>query len=589
MGYTKTIWEPREGTGLHRYLKSGESSTEVTLVNTPTTITQAGTPFTTDAMNNIEAGLFSASEMVDSLAIPLNIDSMALDFATLSQTSGNWYGITKHNSDRYACIYGGDIYKQTGGTGNFVALGQTNRNWTRMASNGTDVYACDRLGDIYKQTGGTGNFVALGQTYRDWQGITCRGTDVYACEANFYIYKQTGGTGNFVAIDQEPKDWAALTSNGVDVYACEASGDIYKQSGGDGLFIAIGGTSRSWSALSSNGYDVYAFAVSSGMYKQRNGVGEFVKILTSSKLVVDISADGSSIYACVQADNLYKSDELSGNTWDVSASFTLPAFAVKTRKRIYNSGSTAITATFPTGETSGGLGYLVIEPGRIVEIEKLTSTAWEQMDKDVSLLLAASTTLANYPTGTNVDIMNTGSSAITITMPSGVTCNGRSDFVVLRKAPVRIKKISSTEYVFCCTPAFFLLAYSASAFTPTSSTTTLVLSSKSDPWGVWNTSSGLLTLPLTAIYNFVLTARATAANSNTGFVSWGLVLNGSSLPATNNKEVFLAGTGCEVNKTWQLTLQKGDTISISYNGTNVSGGNFANPELNVSLVSCFTT
>ena len=60
--------------------------------------------------------------------------------------------MTTRGSDVYGCEFGGDIYKQTGGTGNFVALGQTTRRWTGMTTLGSDVYCCELSGDIYKLT-----------------------------------------------------------------------------------------------------------------------------------------------------------------------------------------------------------------------------------------------------------------------------------------------------------------------------------------------------------------------------------------------------------------------------------------------------
>jgi hypothetical protein len=77
--------------------------------------------------------------------------------------------------------------------GNFTALGQTARSWYEMTTLGNDVYACVYGGDIYKQTGGIGNFQALGQTARGWVGMTTLGNDVYACVYGGDIYKQTGG------------------------------------------------------------------------------------------------------------------------------------------------------------------------------------------------------------------------------------------------------------------------------------------------------------------------------------------------------------------------------------------------------------
>ncbi len=65
-----------------------------------------------------------------------------------------------------------------------------------MTTLGDDVYACVYYGDIYKQTGGVGDFIALGQASRDWRGMTTLGNDVYASETNGDIYKQTDLTGN---------------------------------------------------------------------------------------------------------------------------------------------------------------------------------------------------------------------------------------------------------------------------------------------------------------------------------------------------------------------------------------------------------
>ena len=57
MSYIPTIWLPREGTNLNKFTKSGETASSVILTNAPDAITQAGTPITADAMNNIEAGI----------------------------------------------------------------------------------------------------------------------------------------------------------------------------------------------------------------------------------------------------------------------------------------------------------------------------------------------------------------------------------------------------------------------------------------------------------------------------------------------------------------------------------------------------
>ena len=194
-----------------------------------------------------------------------------LTATALDQTTRQWYGMTTLGTDVYACVLGGDIYKQTNGTGNFVALGQTSRNWVGMTTLGTDVYACVYGGDIYKQTNGTGNFIALGQTSRDWFGMTTLGTDVYACVQNGDIYKQTNGTGNFLPLGQTLRSWAGMTTLGTDVYVCVQNGDIYKQTNGTGNFVALVQISRNWAGMTTLGTSVYACVISGDIYRLTAG------------------------------------------------------------------------------------------------------------------------------------------------------------------------------------------------------------------------------------------------------------------------------------------------------------------------------
>lgn len=60
-GYSE--WTAREGTGLNRFTKAGETSSEVLLTPAPTAITEAGTPFNVDAMNNIDDTLVQLSNL----------------------------------------------------------------------------------------------------------------------------------------------------------------------------------------------------------------------------------------------------------------------------------------------------------------------------------------------------------------------------------------------------------------------------------------------------------------------------------------------------------------------------------------------
>ena len=194
-------------------------------------------------------------------------------FVALSQTARLWYGMAAApNGDIYACVTGGDIYKQTGGVGNFIALSQTVRGWYGMAAapNG-DIYAAVYNSDIYKQTGGVGDFVALSQTVRAWTGMAAAPNgDIYACIYNDNIYKQTGGAGDFVTLSQTVRAWGSMAAapNG-DIYAAVYNSDIYKQTGGSGNFIALSETARLWYTMAAapNG-NVYAAVYNGDIYKQ---------------------------------------------------------------------------------------------------------------------------------------------------------------------------------------------------------------------------------------------------------------------------------------------------------------------------------
>lgn len=73
MAYSKTSWTDREVQFPNRYVKSGESSGNVTLVNDPGTITKVGTPINAGNMNKIEQALADAHEMIDEITIAMGV------------------------------------------------------------------------------------------------------------------------------------------------------------------------------------------------------------------------------------------------------------------------------------------------------------------------------------------------------------------------------------------------------------------------------------------------------------------------------------------------------------------------------------
>jgi len=190
----------------------------------------------------------------DVLACAISRDRLT----ALGQTALVYYGMcVAPDSDVYCCVMGGDIYKQTSGTGDFAALGQTNRNWWKMcaAPNG-NIYACvssDVNGQIYKQTSGVGDFVSLAQTARKWSGLAAAPSgNIYATVwgTGGKLYKQTSGAGNFEVVDFLPSSAAdfrsvCVTPDG-SVFVCvyiiaagNTSSHTYKQTAGAGDFAEI--------------------------------------------------------------------------------------------------------------------------------------------------------------------------------------------------------------------------------------------------------------------------------------------------------------------------------------------------------------
>ncbi len=289
-----------------------------------------------------EAGPFLADNDTNITLQSSSTVSEFNDFDATHQTYRHWRAMAADvDGDIYACVFNGDIYKQTGGAGAFVALSQTHRPWSGMACTPAgNVYACTYGGDIYMQTDGTGDFVALTAGNRYWTGMCAApGGDVYACTekdtVDEYgnpvggdIYMQTAGTGAFVALEQD--GWGvryfgmASAPNG-DIYASTQKwtyywwfeygggeipvpGDIYKQTAGAGNFIAMNGPDRDWRGMAStlNG-DVYAAVWLGDIYKQVGGTVGFVKMDQTSRKWYGMCADSdNNVYACVQYNDIYK-------------------------------------------------------------------------------------------------------------------------------------------------------------------------------------------------------------------------------------------------------------------------------------------
>lgn len=247
-----------------------------------------------------------------------NKNSFSTDFQSLSQATLNWYGITIDSSNQnvYACVFGGDIYKQTAGTGNFVALGQTNRNWSAIAvdSSNQNIYGTVSGVDIYKQTAGTGSFVAMGVSTVAGIGIAVdtSNQNVYSAANGVDIYKQTAGIGSFVSQGAGALVWSSIAIDSVthDVYACVNGGDIYKQTASTGSFVALNQVVRAWVGISidSSNHNVYAIVNVGDLYIQYGGTGDFIAQGQFARGWSNVAVDSTThdVYAVHYYNNIYK-------------------------------------------------------------------------------------------------------------------------------------------------------------------------------------------------------------------------------------------------------------------------------------------
>jgi hypothetical protein len=207
------------------------------------------------------------------------------DFAKLNQASRHWSGMT-YNSDIYACVYGGNLYKQTAGAGDFVSLGASGLLWSGMCTGqagvfGGDNFACVWGGDIYRQINNAGAFNALGQAASYWNGMCgAPNGDIFACiSGGTAIWDLT--SGSWVAV----VGGAALAWSGMcaapdgSIYACVNGGGIYMRSPLGGDFVPLGQTSRKWNGMTADRYgNVYACVYEGDIYLRAGGAGDFVAL-----------------------------------------------------------------------------------------------------------------------------------------------------------------------------------------------------------------------------------------------------------------------------------------------------------------------
>ena len=207
--------------------------------------------------------------------------------------------------DIYMAVAGGHIYKQTGGSGNFISTIDSVFTCGGMTAYGNDLYITTDNGPIYKYSGGT--FTDLGFPHLAWQGVTVTASGVYAAVSSGDIYYKANG-GSVIALGQTSRLYRGMASHGDTVRVVVYWGGIYQQIGGSGDFAALPDVARNYNgiAFSPDG-NWYVTDYSGDIYEQTWGVGLFAATGQYHKGWCGIASTADSfLYISALADDIYK-------------------------------------------------------------------------------------------------------------------------------------------------------------------------------------------------------------------------------------------------------------------------------------------
>ena len=90
MEYNREYWQPRIATNPNRFRKLNESTDYVELINEPEAITQNGTAFTADRLNNMESGIDGAVAGVNEIQGVVDFTKAVDGLVGLGQTTKSW-------------------------------------------------------------------------------------------------------------------------------------------------------------------------------------------------------------------------------------------------------------------------------------------------------------------------------------------------------------------------------------------------------------------------------------------------------------------------------------------------------------------
>lgn len=397
MEYTREYWQPRIATNPNRFRKLNESNDYVELINEPEAITQAGKALTAARLNNMESGITGAVAGVNEIQGVVDLTIMLGAETALSLTPRKWSGITKLGNDFFACCGNSSsdtfeyIYKQAGGTGDFVQSGVTYKTWNSITTDGIDLFLATGSSSIYKKIGDGDAFIVgnAGSSIR----AMCYGEGFFFLAGSKEIYKASSVVGTIEKIKictlQKTLSNKIIYNNGF-LYAGIAgtSSSFYSVNieTGEAIEVQIDAPVSSFSVLDGstiiqdNLKNVYFIPFGSYIKQKLQTTNLYSAIIQKDNTLVGMVYDG----------DIYTATILTGNTYRASSSFTLPAMPDGARKRVLNTHATnAITVTAYSGTTIEGKATMTLSAGHEVELE-LIGTDWRKTGWNEKALLTYS-------------------------------------------------------------------------------------------------------------------------------------------------------------------------------------------------------
>lgn len=318
------------------------------------------------------------------------------------------------------------IYISTNGGVSFSAIpGITSRNYryVKIMPNGDAYATISDSGDIYKRTGGTGDFIAMGFTSKLYQYIISTPSgDAYFPVAGDDIYKINSGTSVLTALGQTFRNWA----NGYFL-----NGDLY---------IAVGGTSYKQTALAGN------FVLNTLFTYPVNPLGVFWNV-TVSKTTNNVYVPSYNNDVWVQYNNGEGTVNLKGGTLKLNSGTGKGTGASDIEMwtgQVLSSGTTMQTSTLRAKINNTGLMTLPSVTNTLIDADstgKAVATK-EYVNNRLVVETTSGYTLTNADSGGIVIFKTTASQ--TLTIPTGLADGFECTFVTLSGVTLTVVSTGNT-------------------------------------------------------------------------------------------------------------------------------------------------